>query len=107
MVQFSANAFGLASLKAAYENYNDANSASLNADLFAKLPQEVEVTGYYKQPNFANFRSLTLEQGAILGGSMAYPVNAFTKVIVHYKKAYDTATGQVVESQYYEMKFSF
>jgi len=107
LVKFGANAFGLASLKATYENYNDANSASLNADLFAKLPQDVEVTGYYKQPNFANFRSLTLEQGAILGGSMAYPVNPFTKVIVHYKKAYDTATGQVVESQYYEMKFSF
>ncbi|PIS31779.1 hypothetical protein COT42_00090 [Candidatus Saganbacteria bacterium CG08_land_8_20_14_0_20_45_16] len=107
VTQLGINALGLAALKVAYENYNDSDSASVMADLFAKLPQDVEVTGYYKQPNFTNFRSLSLEQGAIMGGSIAYPVNPYTRVVVHYKKIYNPDTASVEESQYYELRFSF
>lgn len=107
LAQLGMDALGIAKLNAVYENYNDSGNGSLNADLYAKLPQDMELTGYYKQPNFANFRSLSLEQGAILGGSLAYPVNPFSRVIVHYKKVYNKDTGQVEESQYYEMQLSF
>ena len=107
LAQASLNALGLASLNAVYEQYNDSDSASVTADLFAKLPRDIEVTGYYKQPNFTNFRSLTLEEGAIMGGSLAYPVNPFTKILVHYKKVYNPDTAQIEESQYYELRLSF
>jgi len=106
VAQMDVKALGLASLGIKYENYNE-SEATLNADLYAKLPQDVEVTGYYQQPSFVNFRSLTLEEGAILGGTMAYPINQFAKAVVHYKKYYDTGTQQVVESQYYEVQLSF
>ena len=106
LIKLGLKALGLATLNARYENYNESDAA-VYADLFAKLPQDVEVTGYYSQPKFDNFRSLTLEQGAIMGGSLAYPVNPFTKIIVHYKKAYNSTTSQVEETQYYEMKLSF
>ncbi|MBI5399191.1 hypothetical protein HZB07_01045 [Candidatus Saganbacteria bacterium] len=107
LAKLDVNALGLASLKAIYEKYNDSNSGSLNADLTAKLPQDVEANYYYKQPNFSNFRSLSFEDGAILGGSLAYPINPFSKVVLHYKKAYNPITAKVEESQYYELRLSF
>jgi hypothetical protein len=107
LAQLGVNALGLAKLVVAYENYNDSDSASVNADLSAKLPMNVEVSGYYKQPKFTNFRSLSFEEGAILGGAVAYPVNPFTKIVVHYKKVYNPDTAQVEESQYYELRLSF
>jgi hypothetical protein len=106
LAQFGLNALGLASLNVAYENYNDSSSAALNADLFAKLMQ-IEATGYYRQPSFSNFRSLTVQEGAVIGGSVAYPVNPFTKLVWNYKQAYNTSTQKIEESQYYELRLSF
>lgn len=107
LAQLGLSALGLAKLLVAYENYNDSDNASVAADLSAKLPMNVEVSGYYKQPKFANFKSLSFEEGAILGGSVAYPVNPFTKIVLHYKKVYNPDTAQVEESQYYELRLSF
>ncbi len=107
LAQLGLKALDIATLTVAYENYNDSESASLNADLFARLPQDLEVTGYYRQPNFVNFRSLSLEQGAIMGGSIGYPINPYTKMVVHYKKVYNPDLGEVEESQYYELRMSF
>jgi len=107
LVEMNAQIMKMATLRAAYEKYNDSTLASLNADATARLPQNVDVTGYYHQPNFNSFRSISLEDGAIIGGSIAYPMNQFTKVVVHYKKAYDPVAAQVVSSQYYEVRFSF
>jgi len=107
LAQAGLDVLGLAKLNAIYEYYNDSEYPSVSADLFAKLPQEIEVTGYYKQPKFTNFRALTLEEGAIMGGSVAYPVNPFTRIVVHYKKVYNPDTAQVEESQYYELRLSF
>ena len=106
LAQLGVNALGLASLSAIYEAYQDSN-ATLTADLSAKLSEQVNVRGYYKQPNFADYRSITLEQGAILGADVTYKVNPFTSVITHYKKAYNPSTGQVESTQYYEMALSF
>jgi hypothetical protein len=106
LVQFGIKAMDMAALNVTYENYNESDAA-LEGDVFVKLPQDIEVTAYYKQPKFVNFRSLSLEEGAIVGGSVAYPVNQFTKIIVHYKKVYNPDTQQVEESQYYEMRLSF
>jgi hypothetical protein len=107
LAQLGVSALGLATLNAAYEFYNDSDYASITADLFTKLPQDIELTGYYKQPRFTNFRSLSLEEGAVMGGSLAYPMNPFTRVVVHYKKVYNPETAQVEESQYYELRLSF
>ncbi|MFH1683983.1 MAG: hypothetical protein ABIA67_03785, partial [Candidatus Margulisiibacteriota bacterium] len=41
VAKLGISALGLASLNVAYENYNDSNSSAINADLFAKLPQDV------------------------------------------------------------------
>jgi len=101
------NAMGFATLDATYEWYNDSEYGAVAADLFAKLPGDIEARGYYQQPKFTNFRSLTLEEGAVVGGSLAYPVNPFTRIVVHYKKVYNPATMQVEESQYYELRLSF
>ena len=105
IVEFAAQALGLAKLTAIYENYNE-SAAAVTGALFAKLPQDVEVTGYYQQPKFVDFSSLTLEQGAVMGGTMAYPLNPYMKAVIHYKKVYNPTTAQVEESQYYEVKFS-
>jgi hypothetical protein len=106
LAQLGVNALGLASLTAVYEAYQDSN-ASLMADLTAKLGEQVSVRGYYKQPNFVDYRSVTLEQGAILGADVAYKVNPYTSLITHYKKAYNPTTGQVESTQYYEVALSF
>jgi hypothetical protein len=107
LAQLGLNALGLAALNVVYEKYNDGGSAALNADLSAKLLAGVEVGGYYRQPNFDNYRSLTLEEGAVMGALIAYPVNPFTKLVVNYKKAYNPSTAQIEESQYYELRLSF
>jgi hypothetical protein len=107
LAQLGVNAFGLAALNAVYENYNDSEFASFGADLYAKLVRDIEVRGYFKQPNFTNFRSLSLEEGAVLGGSIAYPINPFTKVVAHYKKVYNPDTEEVEDSQFYELRLSF
>jgi hypothetical protein len=106
LAEMKANVMDMASAKLVYENYNESDAA-VEGGLFARLPRDVEVTGYYKQPKFVSFRSLTLEEGAIMGGSVAYPVNPFTKIVVHYKKVYNNETQQVEESQYYELRLSF
>ncbi|MDD5382374.1 MAG: hypothetical protein PHH60_01825 [Candidatus Margulisbacteria bacterium] len=107
LAQLGLNALGLATLNVAYENYNDSTSASLAADLMAKLIQGIEVAGYYKQPKFENFRSLTLEEGAMMGGSIAYPINPYAKIVANYKKVYNPDTAKVEESQFYELRLSF
>ena len=105
LAEMKANVMDMASAKLVYENYNDSDAA-VKGELFARLPRDVEVTGYYIQPSFVDFRSLTLEEGAIVGGSIAYPINFFTKIVIHYKKAYNNETEQVEESQYYELRLS-
>ncbi|MEE8637822.1 MAG: hypothetical protein V3T21_02140 [Candidatus Margulisiibacteriota bacterium] len=107
LAQLGISALDIATLNAVYEYYNDSDAASVTADLSAKLIGDIEVTGYYKQPKFTNFRSLSLEEGAIMGGSIAYPVNPFTRIVVHYKKVYNPDTAEVEESQYYELRLSF
>lgn len=106
LAQVGVKALGMASLNVRYENYND-SQAGIYADAFAKLPQDIEVTAYYEQPSFVDFRALTFEQGAIIGGSVAYPINPYTQMIVHYKKYYDATTAQIIEDQYYELRLSF
>ena len=106
LAQLGMNAFGLASLTALLESYQDSNT-SLTADLSAKISEQIGVRGYYKQPNFVDFRSLDLEQGAILGADISMKVNPHTSLILHYKKAFDPSLGQVASSQYYEVALSF
>ncbi|MFH1386260.1 MAG: hypothetical protein ABIH50_01165 [bacterium] len=106
LVQMGVNAFGLATLSAAYETYQN-NNSTLTADLSAKLSEQINVRGYYKQPNFVNFRSLSYEQGAILGADVAYKVNPFTSLITHYKKSYNSTTGRVESTQYAEISMNF
>ena len=106
VAKLGLKAMGMATLNAKYENYNDSGSATFMADLSAVLPQDVEVAGYYQQPKFVNFSSLSFEQGAVLGYSIAYPVNTFTKMVLNYKKAYNATIGQVEESQSYEVKIN-
>lgn len=106
LVQFGLNALGLAKLSMVYESYTDSNSA-LSADLTAKLTEQVFVRGYYSQPNFVDFRSLSLEQGAVMGADVAYKLNANTSLITHFKKQFNSSTGQVEEAQYYEISLSF
>ncbi len=105
LIQANANVLEIAQASLAYENYNNSN-ATVKGKLAGKIGEKVTVSGYYDQPNFVDFRSLTLEQGAIMGGYIAYKVNLFTTVITHYKKAYNKTTAQVEESQYYELRFS-
>lgn len=106
LTQLGVNALGIVSLSAVLEGYQDSNT-SLTADLTAKLGDQISVRGYYKQPNFVDFRSVTLENGAIIGADIGYKANPFTTIITHYKKAYDPNLGQVVSTQYFEVALSF
>lgn len=106
LAQLGVNALGLASLSLIYEAYQDSN-ATLTGDLTAKFTDQLTVRGYYKQPNFVDYRSITLEQGAVLGADVAYKVNPYTSLVTHYKKAYNPTTGQVESTQYYEIALSF
>ncbi len=100
------NALGFVSLSAAYESYVNSNNA-LTADLTTKLGEQIDLHGYYKQPDFVDFRSLTLEQGAIMGADVGYKLNQNTRLVTHYRKAYNPASGQVESTQYYEIALSF
>jgi len=95
-------ASNLIKLNALYENYNGSN-ASLTANAASEY-DKYYASVYFKQPNFQDFRSLTLEQGAIVGGAVGFKINSNTLLIANYKKAYDPVLGRVVESQYYEVK---
>jgi hypothetical protein len=106
LAQFGVNALGLMSVAAVFESYQDSKSA-LTADLSAKLTDQLTLHGYYRQPNFVDFRSITLEQGAIIAADVAYKVNPFTSLITHYKKAFNPGSGQVESTQYYEVALSF
>lgn len=106
LAQLGVNALGLASLSFIYEAYQDSN-ATLTGDLTAKFTDQLTVRGYYQQPNFVDYRSITLEQGAIIGADVAYKINPYTSLITHYKKAYNPTTGQVEATQYYEIGLSF
>jgi hypothetical protein len=106
LMELKANAMGLVALKAAYENYVNSNQ-TVYADLTAKINEQLSLRGYYQQPNFSDFRSITLEQGAIIGADITYKLNPYTSLITHYKKAYNPATGQVESTQYYEAALSF
>ncbi|MFA5113658.1 MAG: hypothetical protein WC529_05115 [Candidatus Margulisiibacteriota bacterium] len=106
LAQLGVNALGLASLSLIYEAYQDSN-ATLTGDLTAKFTDQLTVRGYYKQPNFVDYRSITLEQGAVLGADVAYKLNPYTSLITHYKKSYNPVTGQVEATQYYEIGLSF
>lgn len=105
LVQLDVDALGLAQLGVVYEKYNE-NVGSLNANLSARLGDQVTFAGYYKQSNFSNFTSLSLDQGAVIGSDLGYKINPFTSVIAHYKKVYNPATLQMEESTYYELAFS-
>jgi hypothetical protein len=106
LVQAGIDALGLVTLNAAYESYINSNNA-LTADLSTKLGDQIRVRGYYKQPNFVDFRSISLEQGAVLGADIAYKLNQNTSLITHYLKAYNPTSGQVESTQYYEVALSF
>ena len=56
---------------------------------------------------FTNFRSLTLKEGAIAGGKVSYKINPSTAIVTHYKRLYNKDTGQVEDSQYYEVQIVF
>jgi hypothetical protein len=106
LAQVGVDALGLMSLGLVYETYQDSNS-TLTGALTAKFTDQLTVKGYYKQPNFVDYRSITLEQGAVMGADVAYKVNPYTSLITHYKKAYNPTTGQVESTQYYEVGLSF
>lgn len=106
LVQTGINALGLMTFNAVYESYLNSNSA-LTADLMSKLGDQITVRGYYKQPNFVDFRSISLEQGVVLGADVAYKLNPNTSLITHYLKAYNPASGQVESTQYYEVALNF
>ncbi len=89
-----------------YEAYHNSNTA-LWAEATTKPRDDIFASAYYKQPKFIDFKSLSLEEGAIIGGKVGYKVNPYTTVITHYKKAYDPTAGKVVETQYYEVELSF
>ncbi len=106
LVQYGLKAMDMASLSISYENYIDSD-ASLAGELYGKLPQNIEISGYYKQPKFVRFSSISFDQGAVAGASIAYPLNQFTKLVLNYKKVFNPNTGKVEESQFYEIKLNF
>jgi hypothetical protein len=95
-------AANLLKLDALYESYNGSNAA-LTGNAVAELDR-ITLGAYFKQPDFQDFRSLSIEQGAIVGYSLGYKINPNTLLVGNYKKAYDPALGRVVESQYYEVR---
>jgi hypothetical protein len=92
-------------IDALYEAYYGSNT-SLNANAETQL-DKIFASAYFNQPNFQDFRSLTLEQGAIIGYALGYKINPNMLLVLNYKKAYDPVLGSVVESQYYEAKMIF
>ncbi|OGC06225.1 hypothetical protein A2230_03070 [candidate division WOR-1 bacterium RIFOXYA2_FULL_36_21] len=88
-----------------YEYYNGSD-AVLNGKASAKY-DKYTASAYFEQPKFTDFRSLNLEQGAIIGMTVGYDINDNMTLFAHYKKAYDPNVGQVIESQYYEVKLGF
>jgi len=92
-------------INALYESYKGSNT-TLTANAETEI-DKIYASAYFKQPNFQDFRSLTLEEGAILGGSIGYKINPNMMLIASYKKAYDPVLGKVIESQFYEAKMMF
>ncbi len=88
------------------ESYNGSN-ASLKAEATAVLSDDYWASAGFYQPNFVDFRSLNVEEGAIITGKVGYKVNPYTSVIANYKKAYDPVQGRIVETQWYEVSLNF
>ncbi|MFH1617573.1 MAG: hypothetical protein ABIB65_03240 [Candidatus Margulisiibacteriota bacterium] len=105
LVELKGVVADITEFRAAYEAY-DGSNATLNADLAAAWPP-VTLSAYYTQPNFVDFRSLTLEEGAVIGARIGYKVNPYTNLVTHYKKAFNPTTGQVEETQMYEVEINF
>lgn len=96
----------IAGLDLTFENYNTGNAAFLTS-FYVQPTEQLFFEGYYKQPDFINFNSLTFEQGLIFGGTLTYKINPNLSLLTIYKKAYDPKQGKVVESQNYGLKFNF
>ncbi|MFH1762269.1 MAG: hypothetical protein ABIA63_14320 [bacterium] len=106
LIQFATRSMDLLNLNAIYEDY-DSTDPSLFAEGTVKASDKVYVSAYFDQPNFASLRSVSLEDGAIIGGTLSYMYNPFTVIKTHYRKSYDAALGRVVETQYYEIELIF
>lgn len=100
LAELLASTFGIGRLGIIYENYNGSNPA-LSGDAFLDLGFPWFVSIFLRQPNFKDFRSLTVEEGAVLGGDLGYRINPYTNFTIHYKKAYDPALGKVIEGATY------
>lgn len=105
IAEFNGLIANVSSLRIAYEAYQGSN-ASLNASAAAKY-DPVFLNAYYSQPNFVDARSLTLEEGAVMGADVGYKINPYTTLVTHYKKAYNPSLGKVEETQVYEVQLSF
>lgn len=88
------------------EAYNNSNT-SLRAEALADLTEAYFAGVSYVQPDFRDFRSLDVSQGAIITGKLGYKINPFTRVIANYKQAWDPSTGRVLETQWYEVSLAF
>ncbi|MFA4858788.1 MAG: hypothetical protein WC901_05315 [Candidatus Margulisiibacteriota bacterium] len=102
-------AFNVANRLAAtltYEDYNDSNP-SLIALANAIVSDKILASGYYKQENFTDLRALSYEQGAILGAAVTYKLNPFSSLTWNYKKAFNSTSGQVEETQYISAGIGF
>lgn len=87
-----------------YENYSN-TKPSFNGEASIGL-SNVNISVFYSQPDFTDFRSLDFQQGAILREVISYKLNPNMALVLNYKKFYDGTIGSVVESNYYEVKFS-
>lgn len=95
-----------ATLHGVYEGY-DGQRPSARADLKVAdvFFPGYEISGYFIAPNMRDFRGLSLEQGAVLGGRVGYKVNPFVKVYVNYKRAFNGTLGRPEDTTYYEFVF--
>lgn len=91
-------------LDALYENYVGSNSSFNGSAAFAI--SNIDVTAHYNQPDFTDFRSLDIANGAVFRTSVGYKINPITAVVAHYKKYYDPGAGRVVDTQYYELRMT-
>jgi hypothetical protein len=106
LLQFRGGLLDIVRLNAVYEKYNNTDP-SLYAEGLVKITRQIYASAYFSQPNFSSFRALTIEEGAVQGGTLSYLINPFTALKTHYKKQYEASLGRVVETQYYEIELLF
>ena len=99
-----ATVLGFFYLNFSYEGYEESNGA-FYVDSWFRVYGRLLLSVYMKQPSFADYRWVGLEDGTMMGGSLRYDLSPSAFVAFLLKKGFNPKVGAVEESSLIEFGF--